>query len=777
MAEITFDGGLNEQDSTVVDPRECVEGYNFEIQFANTHLQPRKPFEKQGTVPFDVWNINSLNYTNKFLDVLSQDSNPTALAFSQDGLNLYIAGSDNPPTVFQYTLGTAWDIDTAIYASKSIDVSAQETEPRALAFKADGKSMYIAGTGLSTGGTVYQYTLGTAWDLSTASYASKSKDVSTEESFPTGVTFKSDGFSMYIVGVENKTIYQYTLGTAWDVGTASYASKSIDVSTQDASPRDLSFKTDGLVAYIVGATNDSIYQYTLGAAWDINTASYSSKSFPISSQTTQPTGIAFKTDGTLAYVVGQIDNSVYQYEFSGNSVINGFIQLITSSGVKHTLIQSSDRVYAWDGSTTWTLKDTLLADSRLRGVNWTLGDYSVVVDLFKNSVVKKWDGTSFTTLTTGLVNPLKAKYALVHLGRVWLFNVESGVDTPHLILASAFENPESYDTSERAITGTFATGLEAFYITVPNLKPINGVALFFGTLVISTVDGVLYKLIGSDANDFEIIPYYTGSSAIGTETFANIGNDVVYMRQGVVESLRVTDTSGDVATDDISRWIRPSVSGVTDAITVYDRDRQKVYFFIGNNKVLVLFKNKIGTGLSPWSVYMTNHESSFQTNAAIHMKNPASGLNDNYVYFGDDKGNIYHMDGDINGDNGDTDIQVFRRSLYFESDQIELEGISGRVYYKRVADVDLTMQFEFGDDYSTTTCLIPLEGPPTTDNAAYWGGDSYWGGEFYWNAGFKFSSIMTTKGYSPVGKGTGIHMLLTLNTRQTFDVVKITDES
>lgn len=461
---------------------------------------------------------------------------------------------------------------------------------------------------------------------------------------------------------------------------------------------------------------------------------------------------------------------------SGSNDVNGFVQLVTASGVKHTIIQVGQRVYDWNGITTWTLKDTLVSDGRIRGVNWTLGNYSVVVDLLKNNVVKKWDGTSVTTLTTGLVNPLKAKYAIVHLGRVWLFNVESGVDTPHLILASAFENPESYDTSARAVTGTFATGLEAFYITVPNLKPINGVALFFGTIVISTVDGVLYKLTGSDADTFQILPYYSGSSAIGTETFANIGNDVVYMRQGVIESLRVTDTSGDVATNDLSKWVRQSILGLTDAITIYDRDRQKVYFFAGNNKVLVLFKNKIESGLSPWSCYKTNHSSSFQTNAAIYMKNPALGLDDNYVYFGDDEGNIYHFDGDVNGDNGDTDIQVFRRSRYFESDQIEQDGISGRVYYKRVADTDMTMQFEFGDDYSTTTSLIPLEGPPTTDNASYWGGDSYWGGEFYWNSGFEFSSIMTTKGYSPVGKGTGIHMLLTLNTRQTFDVVKITDE-
>jgi len=768
MGEITFEGGLNEQDSTAVNPQECVEGYNFEIQNSNTHLQPRPPFERQASLPFD---ISTASYVSKSFLVV-EDPQTSSIFIGNNGTKLYV-GTDSFEAVFQYSLNVAWDISTASYDSKNFDLGGEVVgSPQGLIFKPDGLSMYVVDLNTTK---VYQYTLETAWDVSTASYSLKSFDVSNEAPSPQSLYFSDDGDIMYIVGATLDKVYQYTLETAWDVSTAEYSSKSFDATDEGFELEAIGFKNDGTVMLLLQGISNNVFQYSLSTAWDVSTASYTSQSFDFSNEESLPVDFFLRPDSLDLYMVGQTNDTIYQYK-SSNSAINGFVQLITSTGVKHTLVQGSSKVYDWNGSATFTLKDTLSANSRLRGVNWTLGDYSVVVDILKNTVVKKWDGTSFTTLTTGLGTSLKAKYAVVYLGRVWLFNVESGVDTPHLILASAFENPESYDTSERAVSGTFSTGLEAFYITVPNLKPINGVALFYDTLVISTVDGVLYKLVGSDADTFQILPYYAGSSAVGTETFANIGNDVVYMRQSVIESLRTTDTSGDVATDDLSKWIRPTVEGLTDAITVYDRDRQKVYFFIGNNKVLVLFKNKIDSGFSPWSVYKTSHVSSFQTNAAIFMKNPATGLDDNYVYFGDDSGNIYHMDGEVNGDNGDTDIQVFRRSRYFESDQIELEGIIGRVYYKRVADTDMTMQFEFGDDYSTTTSIVPLEGPPTTDTAAYWGGDSYWGGEFYWNSGFKFSKIMTTKGYSPAGKGTGIHMLLTFNTRQTFDVVKITDE-
>ena len=46
MAELTFSGGLNQQDVATVLPTECIEGYNFELGFSNTSFSPRAPIEK-----------------------------------------------------------------------------------------------------------------------------------------------------------------------------------------------------------------------------------------------------------------------------------------------------------------------------------------------------------------------------------------------------------------------------------------------------------------------------------------------------------------------------------------------------------------------------------------------------------------------------------------------------------------------------------------------------------------------------------------------------------
>ena len=59
-----------------------------------------------------------------------------------------------------------------------------------------------------------------------------------------------------------------------DVSEAVYDSPSFDVSDEDTFPSDVIFSPDGLKMFVLGASSDSIYQYTLSTAWDINTAVY-----------------------------------------------------------------------------------------------------------------------------------------------------------------------------------------------------------------------------------------------------------------------------------------------------------------------------------------------------------------------------------------------------------------------------------------------------------------------------------------------------------------------
>jgi len=466
------------------------------------------------------------------------------------------------------------------------------------------------------------------------------------------------------------------------------------------------------------------------------------------------------------------------------SDIRGIVQLIKNDGTETTIIQAGDTVYDWDGAASFTSKGSVASNSKLRGTFWSLDEYTIITDIAKATVVKKWDGSTLSTLTTG-IEPvdLYAKYGVVHLGRMWLFNVTASTDTPHLMVGSAFENPTSYDTTERASTGTFATGTEAFFMTTPDLLPINGVELFQNILIISTEGGRLWKLTGVDANDFAWTPFYTASAAAGTETMRSIGNDVVYMkRDGVIESLVGTDRFGDVSANDLSKWIRSSTSGLSDAITIYDQSRQKVYFFAGSNKLLVLFKDLLGTEWSPWMLYKTDHTSSFSTNAAVYIREAGGNTaSDYYVYFGDSSGNVYRLDGTGTGDNGDTDVQATRKTGFIQRVQSEdgreirvnRDRLRGRVFYRRISSTTLIMDFEWADDFSTNRCSIPLEGPGVGDTASHFNGSAYFGGSYYFNTGFSLSYKNATKGFSAIGRGPGVNVLTSITSSQEFDVLKV----
>jgi hypothetical protein len=259
--------------------------------------------------------ITGWNYSGLSKSIGTEESAPAGLFFSPDGLNMYVNGSTGDD-VNQYTLSTAFDVSTASFV-RLFSTSAQDSAPNDIFFKPDGLSMFIMG---QTNDTVFQYTLSSAFDISTASYASKSFSVTTQEGTPTGLWFKSDGTVMYVIGTTNDTVFQYTLGTAWDVSTASYASISFSVAAQDSTPNQVNLSADGLTMWILGATGDDISQYTLGTAWNVSTATYVNH-FYVGFQDNNPTGMFIdSTADNRVFIVGTTTDTVFQYNTATNSI-------------------------------------------------------------------------------------------------------------------------------------------------------------------------------------------------------------------------------------------------------------------------------------------------------------------------------------------------------------------------------------------------------------------------------------------------------------------------
>ena len=268
-----------------------------------------------GIAPKVEWILSAATYTSKSFSVASQDTSPAGISFKKDGTVMYIAGRANS-SVRQYTLSTPWDVSTASFANKSLSVSAQ-TDVNSVDFKGDGTTMYVAGWNNSR---VYQYTLSTAWDVSTGTYSGVSFNYNTGGAVGTaayGLRFSSTGSNFYITG-NNDTIFQFNLSTAWDLSTASDPNISKFVGAKIfANPSGIDFKYDGTIMFVQDTSpsgNRQVTAWTMSTPWDLSTATESTTNiFGVGNQDPNPYDFYMRYDGLGFYVVGPNNDTVYQY--------------------------------------------------------------------------------------------------------------------------------------------------------------------------------------------------------------------------------------------------------------------------------------------------------------------------------------------------------------------------------------------------------------------------------------------------------------------------------
>jgi DNA-binding beta-propeller fold protein YncE len=285
--------------------------YNSNFSVTSQDATPEGLFvDSTGSMFFMIGRTNDTvyQYTIGGFSVAAQADTPTDLFFKPDGTKMYVIDNDGND-VNEYDLSTAWDVTTATY-SQTFAVGTQETFPTGLAFKSDGTKMYVCG---AEGDDINEYALSVAWDISTASYTTN-YSVASQDTGPQAIAFKDDGAKMYIIGGAGDDVNEYDLSTAWDVSSASYV-QNFSVAAQETGPSGLYFKPDGTKMYVIGSSGDDINEYALSVAWDISTASYV-QNFSVAAQETGPQGIFFKPTGDQFWIIGTIKDKVFSYLIS-----------------------------------------------------------------------------------------------------------------------------------------------------------------------------------------------------------------------------------------------------------------------------------------------------------------------------------------------------------------------------------------------------------------------------------------------------------------------------
>lgn len=254
---------------------------------------------------------------NNNVSISAKESNSTDLFFSNTGSYMYVVGTTATANIYQYNLTSAWNVATAVFES-NLAIGGRDSSPQSIFFRDDGRKMYFVG---GTTDRVFEYDVATPWVVNTATYL-QNVSVASQDLTPNGLAFSSNGTFMYMLGSTTDNLYQYTLSTPWDVTTATVTT-SVSVATRDTAPSGISFNDLGTRAYIVGSQKDNVNRYTLSQAWNIATMSpFNNVSVGIE---TLPSGVYVKPYEDSIYIVGSANDRVQHFRVVSTSSPNVLI--------------------------------------------------------------------------------------------------------------------------------------------------------------------------------------------------------------------------------------------------------------------------------------------------------------------------------------------------------------------------------------------------------------------------------------------------------------------
>ena len=213
------------------------------------------------------------------------------LAFGASGSKMYSIDLSFR-TIREYDLGLLYDPFSETYLQE-FSVYSEADNPIDVDFNPGGTKMYVISIGDSA---VYEYNLGTPWDISTAVYSGY-QDIYQYSELPYGWEFKPDGTMLYVTSNFRDNMVGYNMTTPWDISTMQKI-QEIDLSSICIAPYGIDFKPDGTKMYISCDPSRKIIEYGLTTEWNIETAKY----LRLSGCTVEIDNVKFSSDGTAVYV-------------------------------------------------------------------------------------------------------------------------------------------------------------------------------------------------------------------------------------------------------------------------------------------------------------------------------------------------------------------------------------------------------------------------------------------------------------------------------------------
>ena len=659
-------------------------------------------YEYDLSTAYDISTLSAVQVTKS---IASEDGFPNGIVFNDDGTKIFMVGAEND-SIYEYNLSTAHDISTlsAVQVTKSI--ASEDRNPHGIAFNDDGTKIFMVGFQSesiyeynldTTESAINEYNVSTAYDLSTLSAVQETKSIESEDSNPEGIAFNDDGTKIFMVGSENDSIYEYNLSTAYDISTLSAVQVTKSIASEDTGPTEIVFNDDGTKIFLIGTTNNSIYEYDLSTAYDLSTLSAVQVTKDIYSEDMDPTGIAFNDNGTKIFMLGEENDSIYEYNMGSPGLHSNnrwqYVQISTAAGQFISLMNGEDTPVVYNGS-TWGTTPAITGPT--------------VTNLVWNNI---------------------------HQRRLWCGEVDS-LSAWYLPVNSIGGAATEFPMGGISRLGGYIMAMGTW--TRDSGEGMDDVAVF----ITSEGEAIVYNGFDpASASTWQLIGVFRIGKPIGRRCIVKAGVDVVIITQdGFVplSAILTTDRSQSrlvAVSNQIAKAVNESVRDSKDVFgwqpIVYPKGTQLLFNVPQPDNIFHQYVFNTITG-SPCRF--------------TGMNTSCWGLLDDNLFFGGLDGKTYKADDGLsdNGSNVETDaIQAFS---YFKSLNVNKNFKMVEPIFESTGNPNAAV--DFNTDFNIR---LPTGAPQTSSpNAAIWG-TSLWGVGIWGTEGIIFRGWRGVRGSGRAG--------------------------
>lgn len=210
-------------------------------------------------------------------------------------------------------LSSSYDVAGSSSTADATYVPSGPSGHKGFTWKSDGTKFYVVG---DNNREVYEFPVTTPYDISTASSSTAVTTVVTAQTLqPNGVIFNNSGTQFAIADNQNNRVVVFTMSTAWDITTASQTWNSAG---GYGTPTAMLLASNGSILWVANESNGTFYKHPLSTANDFTTMSYDSGTAVDVGQY-GPAGIwgaAFNGDGTKVFIVDDSADKIWSFDLS-----------------------------------------------------------------------------------------------------------------------------------------------------------------------------------------------------------------------------------------------------------------------------------------------------------------------------------------------------------------------------------------------------------------------------------------------------------------------------